>query len=612
MKKHRFIFLFAEMLCLAASAMGQSRQSEIDFRRIALLPPKVEAYFQARCAGRPVFDLSAAKLKVFENGTEITDYTIECSDTNAPSPSSVALVVDASYRMRDGASSGIQLEADMINSFAAAMDSSIDEAAIIAFNDQATVIQDFTNRRSALVNKVDYTLCHGESALWNGIHTGVKEVIANAKGQCRAVIVVTDGTDHGSTITVEEIIRLANRNHIRLFPIVLPASGAVLDAMKHLATATGGTCFIEIADPWNIVPAGLNFQRIIRRSFEECRVTYDIPCMPDPVRTVIVALDNFCDSSATASLSYTINPARFILNLPDTVQTCEGDLRVFEAAPGYAHYRWSTGDSTQTLVVLQAGTYTVTVTDKSGCTYLSNPVTVIQHKARIPIITLTPDKSIICLGDSVELNAGPGFIRYLWCTGQTGQRIFVKDQNRYCVGVADSNGCASTQSVYITVLLPPAVPAITRKDDALTSDPATAYQWYLDDIPLVGETAQTIRITKTGRYNVAVTNASGCSTISHDYDVVSLGISELFTQKTFDLYPEPNDGVVTVQWSMEHSGSAEFVVTDILGKQRLADRGYYAVGPNSRSIDLSSLPSGMYFIHILGGAEHWVRKIVRD
>jgi hypothetical protein len=80
-------------------------------------------------------------------------------------------------------------------------------------------------------------------------------------------------------------------------------------------------------------------------------------------------------------------------------------------------YQWSNGQSTQTITVTTAGTYTVTVTDWQGgpCTATASK-TVLVNPLLNPIITAN-GPTTFCTGGSVTLTASPAQT-YLWSIGQ--------------------------------------------------------------------------------------------------------------------------------------------------------------------------------------------------
>ena len=61
-----------------------------------------------------------------------------------------------------------------------------------------------------------------------------------------------------------------------------------------------------------------------------------------------------------------------ILSKPEitvgNVEFCKGSSAILDAGSGFATYLWSTGESTQTITINQAGIYTVTISNGSGCT----------------------------------------------------------------------------------------------------------------------------------------------------------------------------------------------------------------------------------------------------
>ena len=73
--------------------------------------------------------------------------------------------------------------------------------------------------------------------------------------------------------------------------------------------------------------------------------------------------------------------------------------------PGYSSYLWSTGETTEDLNGISAGTYTVTVTDSHGCTAVLTR-TVTQPTALNPTIAST---NVNCFGGnngSINLTVG--------------------------------------------------------------------------------------------------------------------------------------------------------------------------------------------------------------
>ncbi|MCH7535407.1 MAG: SprB repeat-containing protein, partial [Bacteroidetes bacterium] len=182
---------------------------------------------------------------------------------------------------------------------------------------------------------------------------------------------------------------------------------------------------------------------------------------------------------------------------------------------------WSDGSITQNPSNLSAGTYSVTVTDASGC-YSSADTTIISPS---PVqITMSP-VSPGCNGStdgSISVNAtgGTGGFSYIWSTLQTDQNLTSLSGGVYIVTATDANGCTSYSD---TVLLEP--PAITIS--MVTSDPScnacsdgwatatasggTPFYTYLWDAPAGASTTQTAFGLTTGAYSVTVTDVIACT-----------------------------------------------------------------------------------------------------
>jgi Pregnancy-associated plasma protein-A/Secretion system C-terminal sorting domain len=83
-----------------------------------------------------------------------------------------------------------------------------------------------------------------------------------------------------------------------------------------------------------------------------------------------------------------------------------------------------------------------------------------------------------------------------------------------------------------------------------------------------------------------------------------------FTLKyTFNVYPSPSDGMVTLDFPTADMGNFNINITNTLGALVYAQQ-VTALHENQLQLDLSALNDGVYFIELTNGTERSVRKIV--
>ncbi len=213
---------------------------------------------------------------------------------------------------------------------------------------------------------------------------------------------------------------------------------------------------------------------------------------------------------------------------------CAGDSTRITTDAGHVRHVWSTGDTTRAIVVRAAGTYSCTVTDAGGCFGTTPTVAITMRAAVRPAITIRGHLPI-CAGDSVELDAGAGWLTHQWNSGATTRSITLHSAGTFACTVTDSNGCSGTSMpVVITTSATPA-PVITRsgpdplcEGDTLILDAGSGYashHWS------TGDATRQICVTASGTYSVTVLSVHGCSGTSLG-EVVSF------------LPPPPTPGIV--------------------------------------------------------------------
>ncbi len=231
--------------------------------------------------------------------------------------------------------------------------------------------------------------------------------------------------------------------------------------------------------------------------------------------TVTVTDVNGCIGSASSAV--TVNPLP-IPAITGNLTICQGETTTLDAGAGYASYLWSNGAVSQTLNTGQPGPFTVTVTDINGCS-ASAATGITVHALPTPSIL---GNTAFCQGLSSNLNAGGGFITYLWNTGAATQNISVNTGGPYSVTVTDINGCSGSTSQLITVHALPA-PSISGNNNICIGDVSAlnAGGGYAGYVWNTGATTQTINTSNAGAYTVTVTNVNGCTGTTNTSVVVN-------------------------------------------------------------------------------------------
>jgi hypothetical protein len=230
-----------------------------------------------------------------------------------------------------------------------------------------------------------------------------------------------------------------------------------------------------------------------------------IPVTTTGTYTVTVTSAAGCAGTASANVLVTSSLAPTITG-PTTI--CSGGNVTLDAGSPYSTYLWSTTASSETISVATPGTYSVTVTNASGCTG-STSVTINTSPSLTPTISGSPS---FCPGSSTTLDAGSGYSSYLWSNSITTEAISVGTAGTYTVTVTNSSGCTGSTSVTVNTAsgLSPTItgPASLCSGSTTTLDAGSGYSSYLWSNLA---TSETITVTATGTYSVTVTNFSGCS-----------------------------------------------------------------------------------------------------
>ncbi|MDM8161589.1 hypothetical protein QUH73_17370, partial [Labilibaculum sp. K2S] len=205
-------------------------------------------------------------------------------------------------------------------------------------------------------------------------------------------------------------------------------------------------------------------------------------------------------------LTLNLNPVPFI-GFGDNQASCGGGNVILDAGNAGSIYSWNTGETSQTIEVSTAGTYSVEVTNSFNC--VETDTVYVGFYANLAI-DLGPDQTV-CSGNPVVLNAGISGAAYLWSTGETTQEIIVYGDGNYSVTVTNSYGCNATDDINVTLVPPPVVDLgpdqVLNAGDVIRLDAGSHFFYVWDD----GSRNRYLDVDKPGLYAVRVYDMNGCS-----------------------------------------------------------------------------------------------------
>lgn len=204
---------------------------------------------------RPIGNIRQEELNVYENGVLQPIFSFSREEV----PVSYGLAVDTSGSLRSQLAQVIEAGKTIINS-----NKPGDETFLVRFisSDKIEQILDFTSNKDDLIDSIDTLYTEGgQTAIVDAVYVSAEHVAEYKKGNTddrrrRALIVVTDGEDRGSTYKQEELFERLREEDVQIYVIgfvnELDKEGGLIrksprekavNLINRLAKETGGRAF---------------------------------------------------------------------------------------------------------------------------------------------------------------------------------------------------------------------------------------------------------------------------------------------------------------------------------------------------------------------------------
>jgi Ca-activated chloride channel homolog len=246
-------------------------------------------------AGHLVTDLPQSAFTVYENGVAQPIKSFKREDV----PVSMGLIVDNSGSMRDKRA---KVEAAALT---LVKDSNKDdEVFVVNFNDEAFLDnphgKDFTSDIKEMEEALTRIDSRGGTAMRDAIRMSIDHLKEKAHKDKKVLVVVTDGNDNSSAITLENLVKASQQSEVLIYGIGLLSEEERREAkraeraLNELAVATGGESFFpkdvnEVERIAHIVARDIRSQYTIQYtptnealdgSFRAIKVTVNAPGRP--------------------------------------------------------------------------------------------------------------------------------------------------------------------------------------------------------------------------------------------------------------------------------------------------------------------------------------------
>ncbi|MGO9432917.1 MAG: VWA domain-containing protein [Terracidiphilus sp.] len=142
--------------------------------------------------------LKRENFQVFEDGVKQNIISFQHTDL----PVSIALVVDNSGSMSRKRPAVNKSALDLIEA-----SNPQDEAFVVNFSDEAFIDQDFTSDVSKLREGLSHIESRGGTALYDAVVASADKLVADGKRPKQVLVIITDGEDNASTLSLEQTIR---------------------------------------------------------------------------------------------------------------------------------------------------------------------------------------------------------------------------------------------------------------------------------------------------------------------------------------------------------------------------------------------------------------------
>lgn len=179
------------------------------------------------------------------------------------------------------------------------------------------------------------------------------------------------------------------------------------------------------------------------------------------------------------------------------------------------------------------------------------------------------------------------------------------------VYATDGNCISETSSpLEITINEAPDAAVISAVGTTLTSSVSQGNQWFFNGEIIPDATGQVHVALANGNYHVVVTMNGCISAPSNIVNVVSVSIKDNELVNSFQIFPNPNQGKFEISINLKNENIYTVEIFDSFGKLVSVETNLTANNLINKSMDLTMLNSGVYWLVLKSTDESVTKKVI--
>ncbi|WP_020532789.1 fibronectin type III domain-containing protein [Flexithrix dorotheae] len=268
--------------------------------------------------------------------------------------------------------------------------------------------------------------------------------------------------------------------------------------------------------------------------------------------------------------------------------------------------------STSNFVLAESGVYTSKVTNDAipGLTIQNKLVNVLADCGNQTSVNITTEfDTTVCEGKNIFIELISEEVsgrKYSW--RRNGETLALANESKYVayepgnyrVFITDENGCSANSNIIKITSVPTPEIEITMLDSttflAKSSASTGFFKWYLDGELIPNENDSILSVSGSGLYKAGFENEFGCEGFSEEMPFIITALEDEKLSQSISLFPNPSDGNIELRFGNIASKNIEVNVFSASGK--LMESFVYG-NKESIQMDLSNLPTGVYFLSII-------------